>query len=486
MAVLSRRTLLQASALGLLASVGAPILRRARANGAGTPRVVIVVEGNCFYPRAVTSVAAKAAIEQAAGRSVGDDFFFSRSYEHDSPLVITGDPLATPAGSLGPLASGGPSLVSKSAVVLGLSNTVAGGGHSTFQGGLSCARGDEHATAAITIDALLAGRLGTTTPFDAVRLGTAERNELAYNLCAQGPGHPVPITVNPVDAYHALFAAIVGGSNQAALDERARMLTFAREDVVSAISNFHGPIEQRLKLERYREAIDQSQARQARLAQMRGSVLPFVPAGPDSDARYTDADPLTRLEVQFELATAVLLGGLSNVVVLASGPGGGLGLVYRKVLARHFSGSEAEMQRHALQHGLYGSDAYGQAILDVSAEHVKMIAKMARALDAKSEGDGTVLDNTVIVYMSDNGEQHHSTAEEWPMLLVGGRKLGFQTDGRTVVYPRLGRGNHRQVSNLFNTLSHATGDTSLNDFGAEGASRIATGPLGAELWRPPA
>ena len=79
--------------------------------------------------------------------------------------------------------------------------------------------------------------------------------------------------------------------------------------------------------------------------------------------------------------------------------------------------------------------------------------------------------------MSDNGEQHHSEAREWPTLLVGGDALGLKTDGRTVVFPGDGSTGNRQVSNLFNTLGYALGDTSMDRFGREGDTRIAAGPL---------
>jgi hypothetical protein len=86
------------------------------------------------------------------------------------------------------------------------------------------------------------------------------------------------------------------------------------------------------------------------------------------------------------------------------------------------------------------------------------------------------------MYMGDNGEQHHSEAREFPLLLVGGSKLGFKTDGRSVVYPGYGDPNNRQLSNMFNTIGHATGDATMNTFGTEGGTRIAPGPLGSEIW----
>jgi hypothetical protein len=475
MARITRRQVLQASGLALGAAAGATFLRGARAGTPAGARVVLVVEGNGVYPRAFVSEAAKAAINQTAKKTITTDMNFHNLYGHDKPLMVTGDPLDTPNGSLAGLAMNGKSLVNRSAVVLGLSGTVAGGGHSSFQGGLSCSRGDSQKTPAATIDAVLAASLGTKTPFDAVRLGVTGSKQLSYSLCAYGPGRPAPITVDPTDAYKALFTSILG-TDPTAIAERKDTLDFARADVTAALASFGPSAEERLKLERYLEALKASQARQDLLVQMQGAVAPLVPPGPAADPRYTSTDPLARLAVQFDLATTCLIGGLANVVVLSSGPGGGLDLVYESVLPKHFSGLDQKMSRHSLQHGNTQA-AYQAAIMDVTAEHVNLIAKMARALDNVPEGNGTMLDNTIIVYLSDNGEKHHSEAKEWPMLLVGGSNLGMKTDGRTIVYPGWNNPSNRQASNLFNTLGHAIGNTELNEFGNEGALRIAKGPL---------
>jgi arylsulfatase A-like enzyme len=91
---------------------------------------------------------------------------------------------------------------------------------------------------------------------------------------------------------------------------------------------------------------------------------------------------------------------------------------------------------------------------------------------------GSILDNTVIVFIGDNGQQHHSTASEFPVVLIGAKNLGRHTGGRTIVDPGVDSGgaNHRQVSNLWNTFGHLAGQ-SLDTFGGEGAFRVAPGPL---------
>ena len=91
-----------------------------------------------------------------------------------------------------------------------------------------------------------------------------------------------------------------------------------------------------------------------------------------------------------------------------------------------------------------------------------------------------MLELTAIVFMSDNGDEHHSTGREWPVLVVGGSRLGLKTDGRAVIYPAYDEDTNRQVSNLFNTLGYAAG-LELDEFGQEDKTRKAPGPL-SELF----
>ena len=108
---------------------------------------------------------------------------------------------------------------------------------------------------------------------------------------------------------------------------------------------------------------------------------------------------------------------------------------------------------------------------------MELVARLARTLAATPEvgASGSMLDHTVFLFRSDNGEQHHSTAREWPMIVLGGNALGLKTDGRTIVFPEEGKTHNRQVSNLFNSLGHAFGDASFDTFGHEGTTRLAPG-----------
>jgi hypothetical protein len=74
------------------------------------------------------------------------------------------------------------------------------------------------------------------------------------------------------------------------------------------------------------------------------------------------------------------------------------------------------------------------------------------------EGDGTMLDNTLIVYVSDGAEGHHSRCWEWPFVMLGsaGGKL---KNGRYVDYPGYGQLGHRTTANLYTTFLNLAGSS---------------------------
>jgi hypothetical protein len=86
-----------------------------------------------------------------------------------------------------------------------------------------------------------------------------------------------------------------------------------------------------------------------------------------------------------------------------------------------------------------------------------MIAGLARRLQNMREGNGTMLDNTVIVYLSDSADSHHPTCHLWPVVLLGNLGGHLRTSGRFIDYPAYGQRGHRTLANLYCTLLHAAG-----------------------------
>lgn len=89
--------------------------------------------------------------------------------------------------------------------------------------------------------------------------------------------------------------------------------------------------------------------------------------------------------------------------------------------------------------------------------HCDQIARLAGKLAATPEGQGSMLDNTLIVYFSDAGEKHHASSSECPFVLVGGLNGWLKTTGRYLQFPGYQKSGHHTIANLYNTLAHAVG-----------------------------
>jgi hypothetical protein len=173
--MITRRRLLTSSALlaggALLTSPFTS--RRGHAADSYPRRVVIFIEGNGIRPECVMDPLTRQTLESIAGKPIASN----RDYGHADPVITAKAPLDQ-ARSLGALAAQGQelSLVERSALVLGLSATQVGGGHSSNFGALSASKALGGAPSA-TIDAVLAAipEVRAMTPFDAIRVGAATR-----------------------------------------------------------------------------------------------------------------------------------------------------------------------------------------------------------------------------------------------------------------------------------------------------------------------
>ena len=89
-----------------------------------------------------------------------------------------------------------------------------------------------------------------------------------------------------------------------------------------------------------------------------------------------------------------------------------------------------------------------------------------------------MLDNTLVVWTNENGEQHHARYDRWPVALIGDMGGALRT-GRYVRYPLRGQPGARTLADLWCTVSHTMG-VPRDDFGAAGLEPVQ-GPLAALL-----
>ena len=181
------------------------------------------------------------------------------------------------------------------------------------------------------------------------------------------------------------------------------------------------------------------------LAHLKPALTAAMPSLDDKFAKPTEVN---RLQAQFETGAAALIAGLTNVLTIASGGGG------QQYIS--FPDLGVPINGHEYGHGKGVNGLTGeQCFVTVRQYHCRLIAELAARLQSIREGDGTMLDNTLIVYLSDSGEAHHPNLKEWPVLLLGGLAGKLKPGGCYLQKPPYQAGEHRTLSNLWLTLLQA-------------------------------
>ncbi len=428
---LTRRQLLRDAALGAGATLLGPVLGRLAAHAAGDARqavrrrVIFVMQSNGMNPAHLVPAGVRRRPDGRNERPENDRL------EERSLKGLTLPPAIEP---LTPFRE-------RLALVQGLSGRIAKSDHSCNHGALGCYPANKGPMAQ-TIDSALAGALPGLFPH--VALGYAEREVMNYAYSASGPGRAVPIVCSPDLAFKALFGSVADGAGRKAFDRRTNLLDFMADDVRRSRSALAG--EERQKFDSYLQAFEALRDRQRALLAKADDLKRNAPRLGD---RLTTTTSSLILEAQFEIAAAALVAGLTHVVTLTSGGGG-----------QRF-GKFPEFGIPDLHHighgGSYGDRTYEQCFVEIRRFHTRLIAGLAQKLAAVKEGDGTMLDHSLIVYLSDSGEAHHPGLYEWPVVLLGSLGGRLKTGGRYLQFPAYRQAGHRTMANLYCTLLHAAG-----------------------------
>jgi hypothetical protein len=412
---------------GLTLSLGgamylSPILNALGQSAAGVarkaPRFLFVLEGNGLPPQQI--------------HPLNLPFVARPEREKLQTFKLDGAQFPT---SLKPVAR----YANRMVVLQGINGEVCGGGHSTSHGALGAYNTrDGKAVHGITVDCMIGAKAGTV--FDNVILGISSgSSDVIFNCSAYGPNQSAATFCNPLSAHQRIFGALAGSDMTR---RQGFLLDYLKDDIRRARTQLPG--EERGKLDAYLDAYDSVGVRNARVQASAGGKKGDALK---TDARFKSELPEERLDAHFELATATLISGLSDVATIASGVG-----------FRHFNiqfSKLASQAKHPMGHGVIGGKASAIAEAEaIRAYHFSLIARTMDKLAAVPEGNGTMLDNTVIVYLSDAADTHHTKCKEWPMVLLGGSPR-LKLDGRYLVYPDRGQSGWRTVNTIHNSLLHA-------------------------------
>ena len=333
----------------------------------------------------------------------------------------------------------------------GLSNRVAGPpSHSADFGALGCYPQRHHAFGE-TIDAVLAKTHPGIFPYLGLGVSGRADDNVIYNVSAWDKGKALPTQCQPLLAYQRIFAGTSTGDARKAFDAKTNILDFLADDVRRLQSNLNST--EKEKLDFYLEAFESMGERQAKLIEA-GERISKSGKTLDPTKFPSGAGGFDHLDAQFSIAASSLIAGMTNVVTISSGSGRQFSSI--EVDGEDLGFAPGPIGLHGIGHGGSFCGQTSEALhIAIRNRHTQSLAAFLKQLDSVPEGDGTMLDNTLVIYLSDHGESHHPQCFEWPVLVFGDLGGRLKPGNRYLRYPWYREAGHRTIANFYNTILHA-------------------------------
>jgi len=141
-----------------------------------------------------------------------------------------------------------------------------------------------------------------------------------------------------------------------------------------------------------------------------------------------------------DLGIAALKAGLTNVLTIGSGRGEIFGA---------WKGLGITEAGHNLGHMKQPNNPIW---IKIRKYNCQMLVKLMQALESMPEGNGTMMDNTLIVYTSNNADKQHTNGADWPFVLLGNCGGRIKTGQYTKLDGR------RPINALYTTILRAIGN----------------------------
>jgi hypothetical protein len=325
-------------------------------------------------------------------------------------------------------------------IITGLHGRHTSPSHSAFFGALGGYRGGIGIPpAAATIDHVLSQLLPETIlPHLCIGMDALEnmvsRPTLA-TLSAAGAGKPLFMHSNPNNLYQMLFGGIATGDVKRRFEARSKV--FNRVEQLAGQDGIKLPARDRERYGRFVDGFREINGLREKLAGVSDHLKKFAP-------EYDDKFLKPKFETDWhdsllDIGIAALKAGLTNVLTIGSGRGEIFGA---------WKGLGVTEAGHNLGHM---NQPDNPIWIKIRQYNSRMLVKLMEELESMPEGDGTMMDNTLIVYTSNNADKQHTNGANWPFILLGNCSGRIKT-GR---YTQLD--GKRPVNALYTTLLHAVG-----------------------------
>jgi hypothetical protein len=278
-----------------------------------------------------------------------------------------------------------------------------------------------------TADQVAARHIGRDTPLPSLELSMdlmalAGQCDNGYacvyqnNLSWSSPTTPLPSEAHPRVVFERLFGdGATGAERRAALRTRASLLDSVTAELTT-LQNQLGAAD-RARLAQYLDTVREVERRiQRSEAAARENPLPDLARPAGVPASYAD-----HARLMFDLQVLAFQGDVTRVVTFQ---------LARETSNRTYPEAGVPDPHHPLSH--HGNDpAKVEKIARINRFHVSLFAEFLAKLRATREGDGTLLDHSLLLYGSGMGNPNVHDHDDLPVLVAGGA-AGRMRGGRHV------------------------------------------------------
>ena len=309
--------------------------------------------------------------------------------------------------------------------------------------------------AGVSFDQMVAMAIGKETQLRSLELAI-EPTELA-GTCDAGysctyvntlswatPTLPLPTENHPRAVFERLFG---DGSTTDAKARRQRLaadrsILDSVSETVASLTRGLGPSD-RTKLTQYLDSIREVESRIQR-AETQAVTLPAVDRPAGIPASYEE-----HVKLMFDLQVLAHQVDLTRVITF---------MMAREVSQRSYPEIGVTGAHHSLSH--HGGRAESIAdLVKINAYHANLVKYYVEKLDATPNGDGSLLDQTVVLYAAGISEGNSHSYDNLPIALIGGKAAGLKS-GRHVRYP-----TETPLANLWVSLMDKLGVHGVDHFG---------------------
>ncbi|HEV7714310.1 MAG TPA: DUF1552 domain-containing protein [Steroidobacteraceae bacterium] len=305
----------------------------------------------------------------------------------------------------------------------------------------------------VTVDQIAAQHIGQETPLPSLEIATEAQGgggacdrdygcNYSGTISFRTPSTPLPMEYNPKKLFERLFGrGDTPAERKALVAQYDSVLDMVQEDA-SALNRTLG-LRDRVVMNDYLETVRELERRvQKTQAQDLSSLkLPAVPVGiPDSFDQH--------LNLMFDMAALAYQGNLTRIFNY---------MMAAEVSGRTYNNIGVPDAFHAVSH--HANDPAKIAkLVKIQTYHTEVFAKFLTKLAAMPDGDGTMLDHSLILYGSNMSNSDRHNQFPLPTSLVGGA-CGKVKGNQHLRYP-----DHTPLANVLLTVLDRSG-VPLEQFG---------------------